>query len=101
MKLIKLDKRHTGFGQYEYYLDVESWVGRVQILHHWREWCWEHFGPGIELRFAVDPNAEFKALPVELPRKWAWQTEFGKFRLYFQNHAFASAFLFHWNKFDQ
>jgi hypothetical protein len=98
MKLIKLDNRHTGVGLYEYFVEVPTSVGRVQILHCWREWCWESFGPGIELRFAVDPRAEFKVLPIQIPRSWAWQTEFGKFRLYFKDHAVASAFLFQWDK---
>lgn len=96
MKLTKLDRRHTGYQLFAYYVNVEVPVGSVQILHHWRKWCWESFGPGIELRYAVDPSAEFKVLPIELPRRWAWQTEFGNKRLYFQTEAEASAFIFQW-----
>lgn len=98
MRITKLDRRHTGYGKYAHMIEVDSVIASVQIFHTWRSWCWQTFGPGIELRYAMDPRSVSLVLPIELPTKWAWQTEFGHIRLYFQDEATTSMFLLQWKK---
>ena len=98
MKVTTLDKRHTGYGKFKYYVDTHSGPANSVILHRWREWCWEVFGPGIELRFAIAENTMANIMGIELPSRWAWQTEFGNFKLYFKDDETMSAFLFQWSK---
>jgi hypothetical protein len=100
MKVTTLDKRHTGYGKFKYSVDCFSGhkSATVVILHRWREWCWEVFGPGIELRFAVDSNGMAEVMGIDLPNRWAWQTEFGNHKLYFKDDETMSSFLFQWSK---
>lgn len=99
MKVTTLDKRHTGYGKFKYSVDANGpGSAAVVILHRWRGWCWEVFGPGIELRFAVAENGMANIMGIELPERWAWQTEFGNHKLYFKDDETMSAFLFQWSK---
>ena len=98
MKTVTLDKRHTGYGKFKYLVEVRSGVANSVILHRWREWCWEAFGPGIELRFAIDGNNMANIMGIKIPDRWAWQTEFGNFKLYFKDDETLSGFLFQWSK---
>ena len=101
MKVTKLDKRHTGYGKCMYSVDAGgNGPATVVILHRWREWCWQVYGPGIELRFIAsnDGYRMGKTMGIDLPDRWAWQTEFGNHKLYFKDEETMSGFLFQWSK---
>jgi hypothetical protein len=98
MKITELDKRHTGNEKYKYFVEPTLRLGNMQLFHTWRSWCWNSFGPGIELRFAIDERAHLSVIPIELPTTWAWQTEFGHTRLYFKDDATLSALIFQWKR---
>ena len=92
MKLVKLDRRHTAYGEMTYYVDpVPSWIvgsdTKFEQFFKWRNWCWEVFGPGVE-RQHLDLNPEIN--------QWCWLTEHGYLRLYFKDDATASAFMLKW-----
>jgi hypothetical protein len=97
MQAVTLDKRHTGYGKFKYYVEADGPAAPV-ILHRWREWCWEAFGPGIELRFGIQDLGMAKIMGITMPDRWAWQTEFGNYKLYFKDDETMSGFLFQWSK---
>jgi len=101
MKLVKLDRRHTGHQFLAYYVEPgRTWaIGksteeRVEQFFEWRNWCWEVFGPGVERKWiTLHPTGK----GLESLNRWCWHTEYDEMRLYFKDEATASAFMFHWN----
>ena len=78
MKIQKLDRRHTGKIAFKYYVSTTvKFPDNTAELHSWRVWCWENFGPGAERDLAV------RLCLSSTPVRWAWYTEHGHNRLYF------------------
>ena len=98
MKITQLDRRHTGYGRFSHSIEPVCNVryGQDELLEDflvWRAWCWQVWGPGMELRFAVENRTN--PLPDVA---WAWQTEFHNTKLYFRSLTEASAFVLQWNQ---
>jgi hypothetical protein len=98
MRIIKLDRRHTGYSKFSYFVEPVFNVryGKDEGLEDflaWRTWCWQVWGPGMELRFAMENRV--RPLPDVV---WAWQTEFRNTKLFFKTEAEASAFVFQWDQ---
>lgn len=95
-KIIKLDKRHTGYGLFEYFVDFQTNPGqgsdyltidqRRDDFSTIRNWCWESWGPADELDFT-----KWGTNP-----RWAWRRELDKANIYF-NEAELTAYLLRWN----
>jgi hypothetical protein len=93
-KIVKLDKRHSGHGLFDYLIDFQtSPVDGYIVLEQRREdfstvrkWCWESWGPADELDFT-----KWGTNP-----RWAWKRDLSKANIYF-NEAELTAYLLRWN----
>ena len=81
IKVIKLDKRHTGHQWYTHRVtfDGDFW-SRVNNFCAARDWLADHFGKSREVGFVG--HLRDKPKPV-----WCWQTEYSNFRLYLSQEA--------------
>jgi len=61
MKKRKLDKRHSGYGEYTYYVDFL--YKENQEFYDMRNWCWDTWGPSCELDMIKN---------VSTKGEWAW-----------------------------
>ena len=76
-KVTKLDKRHNGYSFYKYSISPAVFErGRAaELIIELRNWCWATYGPSTELGFTKRGD------------KWAWETDYGKRRIYLQSDA--------------
>jgi hypothetical protein len=72
MKIKKLDKRHTGYGTYKFLIEF-SQRGDFEKFFEARNWCWETWGPGVEVEYQHKLNHEIP---------WAWQNNEWNLRIY-------------------
>ena len=88
-KVQKLDKRHNGRQLFKYYVEPDgAYIERYNILQAWREWCWDNYGPGTELKTALHMT--------DRRWRWAWDTEHGNARIYFKNDEELTWFTLKW-----
>ena len=59
MRVQRIDGRMNGHGVYEYRIDFSRDRRRYVEV---RDWCWQTYGPGIEL----------ECCEIDLDRVWAW-----------------------------
>ena len=93
-RLITMDKRHKGCEVFSHYVDFRApvvWqvtapVIRAHDFQTRRVWCWENFGPGLEL--------DYTSYGVDT--KWAWWRDDSHMNLYFAG-ASLSAYLLTWH----
>ena len=95
MRIIRLDKRHTGHGIFTHMVEP---YGRgnepFEQFQAWRIWCWETFGASSERGYVkLVPGAQGMRADV----CWCWYTEYHNFRLYFRDEATFGAFLLRWS----
>ena len=76
-KITKLDRRHSGHGFYEYYIEpiARKLPDVAEDLKELRNWCWATYGPGAELGWTYKGDI------------WAWDTEYKKKRIYLKSQA--------------
>lgn len=67
MKIKKLDRRMNGYGDFKYGVDF-TWNWQGARFDQVRQWCWETFGPSVEL----DIWAELETLNEPRNPKWCW-----------------------------
>lgn len=92
--LKKLDKRHKGYGSYEYILEPTMSGGtrsaRVRRFQNWREWCWATLGPSMERTFIdLDYN--------DVDYKWTWYTDEYSARIYLKSDKELNWFILTWS----
>lgn len=91
----RLDRRHKGQALFSHYI-TPVWSKHLEDKSRfftWRTWCWETWGPGIEREMAL----EFYKGPGYLPvGRWAWHTDDGAKRLYFQTDKELNWFVLTW-----
>lgn len=87
MKLIKLDRRMTGYGDFQYMVKFRSGISDQleKFLHH-RTWCWENFGPSCELVF-------YKKFILTTEPSWCWSNNEYENRIYFVSEKYSSWYL--------
>jgi len=72
MKASKLDRRHTGYGDFKYSITFRGIeTGKFCEI---RNWCWEQWGPSAEIdnrEKLVNPNLS-----------WAWISDEYRMRIY-------------------
>ena len=56
MIIVKLDRRYTGGRQFDYAVEFTHPYKDGDLFCQAREWCWQTWGPGRELKF-VDINS--------------------------------------------
>jgi hypothetical protein len=90
-KVTKLTKKWNGHGHFKHVIQPTIWnkLATKALLSEWREWCWNTWGPGRELAWAIeiDPNAV-----------WAWDTEYDHRRIYLKTDAELTVFQLKWQK---
>lgn len=103
-----LDRRHTGFGCFRYFIQrpkrlnlgspsVYTRYESVQLFNEWREWCWTTWGASKELhewledlRFSSPPRAAHNP-------HWCWSHEtLGDSRIYLIGDAELTLFTLKW-----
>jgi hypothetical protein len=91
----RLDRRHKGQALFSHYI-TPVWSKHLEDKSRfftWRTWCWDTWGPGIEREMAL----EFYKGPGYLPvGRWAWHTDDGAKRLYFQTDKELNWFVLTW-----
>lgn len=87
MRVQRIDGRMNGHGVYQYRAAFGHDKRRYIAV---QDWCWETFGPGIELAF----------FDLEPDRVWAWDYDAirGHTRcfIYFKGHEQLTLFLLRW-----
>jgi len=92
-KTTKLDKRHNGnhlFSHYVTFPNISTFQSKLQFIEL-RNWCWESWGPGMEIDYACALGSnQYQTC------RWAWMTEYGKARLYFSTTKEYNWFILKW-----
>jgi hypothetical protein len=87
MKLKKLDRRHTGYGDYKFLVEFSRRNDFEQFFEA-RNWCWETWGPGCE----VDQKHKINQV---IP--WAWQNSEWNLRIYLATEKEANWWSIRWS----
>lgn len=100
----KLDRRHTGFENWMYYLNhpkvfdrgLQGHYSSRQQFFAWRSWCWATWGASKEL---LEWNLDSPILigAVAHNEHWCWQNDNYTCRLYLRGDAELSHFLLRWS----
>jgi hypothetical protein len=97
MKLTRLDRRHTGWGEWKYSAERQYGVPLSQfkmIFWGWREWCWGTWGPSKEL-FDYTVSDLFDGV-LSSNNHWCWNIQDQKYRIYLRGDTEAELFLLKW-----
>lgn len=89
----KLDRRHTGVEVFAYWISPINCKSVPEFVA-WREWCWENFGPGMEL-YSLTAWRQYNFDHSKY--RWGWLTDYSKLRLYFKDDAALTAFTLRWS----
>ena len=94
LKLTKIDRRHKGYGKFNYFVSVPFshsllLADREEIFCNWRIWCWNTWGPSCELAY----HDGYKTYSS---KNWCWETSEYGMRLYLADELEASAFSLQW-----
>lgn len=98
MKLITLDRRHSGYGVWKYYIErpyIKPLEQSKVIFYLWRNWCWEQWGCSKELEEYTIVDL-FDGIHCSNP-KWCWTNDRSHgARIYFKDDGAAAAFTLRW-----
>ena len=75
MKITKLDRRYTGGRQFDYAVEFTHPYKDGELFCEVREWCWQTWGPGRELKF-VDVKSDYH---------WSFMTDNYRTRIYLRD----------------
>lgn len=97
-KLTKLDRRHTGYLLWQYYVErvyTVPYREAKRLFFDWREWCWEQWGPSKELN-NFEYNDLFDGMHSSNPH-WCWLNDSNhRCRIYLRTEQEASMFTLKW-----
>lgn len=101
----KLDRRNTGFGYWEYYINRPkrafnsnlSLYECQQTFFSWREWCWQTWGPSKELDDWLEDIRQNKDA-VSHNEYWCFQNRDYSTRIYLKSNKELSLFLLKWSQ---
>lgn len=89
MKLTKLDRRMTGYGDFKFMIKLYHNDQDLNKFIDVRNWCWENWGPSCEYFF-------YKKLENEKNPAWCWANYEFENRIYLAGDQEASWFLLKW-----
>ncbi len=94
----KTDKRHTGYDEFGYVVDVQPpslgrRTERILDFLEIRQWCWETLGASCEREHWLELNAKKAGT---LNQRWCWHTDFGNFKIYIRTEADVNWFKLKW-----
>jgi hypothetical protein len=96
----KLDRRHTGYGHFTYYVKPRvSYLeyNNKQTFHEWRDWCWETWGSSKEIdEWLRDIRTRTLAKSVSHNEHWVWQNDEHSCRIFLRTDAELALFLLKW-----
>lgn len=90
IKVIKCDRRHTGYQHFDYIVQpkIDSLnfkklmsLDRFMFFNELRNWCWQTWGPSCE-RSTYIRIAEHEQLVQELNKSWSWNSDHNDLRIY-------------------
>jgi hypothetical protein len=87
MKTGRLDRRHTGHGNFKFYADFTMSIAEDFVAV--REWCWNNFGPSCEMDL-------WGRMKETRNPKWCWINDDYKMRLYFADDQVFNWFILRW-----
>ena len=87
MKIVKLDRRYTGGRQFDYAVEFTHPFKDGELFCDDREWCWQTWGPGRELKF-VDINSK---------DPWCFMTDNYRTRIYLSDTKEVEWFTLRWS----
>ena len=93
-QITKLDRRHTGYDMFEYYVTPVFYSKLIDKLDYqsWRVWCWDTWGPGMERCMALEFGRD------QHDTRWSWYSPNGlKPRLYFKSQKEFNWFHLKWS----
>lgn len=88
MRITKLDNRYTGGRQFDYVVEFTHPYREGELFCDAREWCWQTWGPGRELKFT----------PVNTDPIWAFLTDNHRTRIYLRDKAEVEWFTLRWSE---
>ena len=97
LKLVKLDRRHAGYGVWGYYVERPRYLAlreSKQIFYSWREWCWSTWGASKEME-NFDHYDMFDGLHCSNSR-WSWISDVRN-RIFLRSDQEASVFVLRWS----
>lgn len=88
-----LDKRFTGYKYFKFVVEPQRRLfirpnHPVEDFNMLRNWCWDQFGPALELRNYHLQNTK----PV-----WCWDSEYNNLRIYLQTDQELAQFILTWS----
>lgn len=99
-KLITLDRRHTGYGIWKYYVKsplTQQYKVNKYLFYAWRAWCWETWGPSKEMTEYDIDSILVDDMQNCTNNHWSWQNDkLTKYRIYLKNDDDASMFILKW-----
>ena len=108
----RLDRRNTGFGHWEYYLDrprflhtsqphyssnIMKLYDSQQQFFKWREWCWKTWGSSKELDDWLEDLRNPRDQIIGHNEHWCWQHNQYNTRIYLRSDKELSIFLLQWS----
>lgn len=91
MRIRKLDKRMTGYGYFKYGVDF-SWAWQGARFDQARRWCWETFGPSVE----IDIWHELEDIKEPRNERWCWDRNQYRTMIYLKSDAERNWFVMTW-----
>ncbi len=88
MKIVKLDRRYTGGRQFDYAVEFTHPYKDGELFCDVREWCWQTWGPGRELKFV-----DVKSTP-----NWSFMTDNYRTRIYLSDTQEVEWFTLRWSE---
>lgn len=101
-KAKKLDRRYNGSTWFNYIVEPEkyvlkygisipkpTWQEKAEAFSKVRQWCWETYGPTVELGMYFDTNSYIND-------KWAWDTDNHQMRIYLKSDVELAWFQLKW-----
>lgn len=100
-KIVKMDKRHTGYPSWKFYVKTNVWYDTSDtnrdLFYDWKFWCWEIWGPARSI-----DEYDTDDLMINNHNVWSWDINKQRSvnearRIYFMTEKELSAFVLKWS----
>ena len=88
MKIVKLDRRYTGGRSFDYAVEFIPAYKEGELFCEVREWCWQTWGPGRELKF----------INLDSDHCWCFMTDNYRTRIYLKGEQELEWFMLRWSE---
>jgi hypothetical protein len=95
MKIAEISNNSKAWNQFKHTVCPDNTDSRsVALMHQWRTWCWEVWGPSGELAKVIN----WRNIDTFKDPAWCWDTDYNNLTLYFKSDEQLSAFLLQWQE---